>query len=129
MFSQTILMGRLGRDPEIRTTNGGKRVATLNLCTSEYSKAKEYAEWHTVVAWGDGLVGVIEKNLHKGDAILVTGQNKTRKWEKDGVTRYTTEVVMGPRDTLKFVDVRREDKAEGQPSSGYAPDLNDEIPF
>jgi single-strand DNA-binding protein len=59
-----------------------------------------------VVAWGDGLVGMIEKRLHKGDAILVTGENRTRKWEKDGQTHYSTEVVMGPNDTLRFVSVK-----------------------
>ena len=129
MFSQTVLIGLLARDPESRTTSSGKRVATLRLCTSEYSKGKEFAEWHTVVAWGDGLVGVIEKHLHKGDAVLATGQNRTRKWEKDRVTHYTTEVVMGPRDTLKFVDVQREDKGEDQPQDGYVPGADDEIPF
>ena len=125
MFSQTVLAGRLGRDPEVRTTQGGKKCATLNLCTSSYSKGKEYAEWHTVVAWGDGLVGIIERKLHKGDLILVSGQNRTRKWEKDGATHYRTEVVMGPQHELKFLDVRGEDKGEGHPPG----DDLDEIPF
>jgi single-strand DNA-binding protein len=106
MFSQTILLGRLGNDPEIRTTNGGKRVVTLRLCTTSFGKGKKYDEWHTVVAWGDGLVGLIEKHLSKGDAVLVTGENRTRKWEKDGQTHYSTEVVMGPNDTLRFVQVK-----------------------
>jgi single-strand DNA-binding protein len=106
MFSQTVLLGRLGQDPEVRATSGGKKVATLRLCTTSFSKGKEYAEWHTVVAWGDGLVGMIEKRLHKGDAILVTGENRTRKWEKEGQTHYSTEVVMGPNDTLRFVSVK-----------------------
>ena len=77
MFSETVLAGRLGRDPEIRTTSGGKKVATLRLCTSSHSKGTEFLEWHTVTAWGDGLVGLLEKHVHKGDRILVTGQNRT----------------------------------------------------
>lgn len=106
MFSQTVLLGRLGNDPEIRTTTGGKRVASMRLCTTSFSKGQEYVEWHTVVAWGDGLVGMIEKRLHKGDAILVTGENRTRSWDKDGVKHYATEVVMGPNDTVRFVQVK-----------------------
>lgn len=106
MFNQTTLLGRLGADPEVRSTQGGKRVATLRLCTTSFGKGKKFDEWHTVVAWGDGLTKLIEKHLHKGDAILVTGENRTRKWEKDGQTHYSTEVVMGPNDTVRFVSVK-----------------------
>jgi len=81
MFSQTVLAGRLGRDPEVRTTSGGKRVVNLRLCTTSFTKGKKYDEWHSVVAWGDGLVGLIEKHLQKGDLILVTGSNRTRDYE------------------------------------------------
>ena len=126
MFSQTVLLGRLGNDPEVRTTGAGKRVVTLRLCTTSFSKGKKYDEWHTVQAWGDGLVGLIEKHLHKGDAILVTGSNRTRQWEKDGVKHYTTEVVMGPNDTVRFVQVKgaKEDEV-GSANS----DADEEAPF
>jgi len=127
MFSQTIVAGRLGQDPTIRTTSGGKRVATFSLCTSTYSKKKEYTEWHTIVAWGDGLVKLIEERLHKGDLILVTGQNRTRRWEKEGQKHYSTEVVVGPNDTLKFLDVKKA-QDDGHPPT-TEPDLDDEIPF
>ena len=125
MFSQTVLLGRLGNDPEVRTTNSGKRVVTLRLCTTSFSKGKKFDEWHTVVAWGDSLVAMIEKRLRKGDAILVTGENRTRKWEKEGQTHYSTEVVMGPNDTLRFVSVKgaKEDEVGSE-----APD-DDQIPF
>ncbi len=126
MFSQSVLAGRLGRDPEVRTTAGGKKVATLRICTSSFSKGKEYPEWHTVTAWGDGLVGVLEKHAHKGDLILVTGQNRTRKYAKDGQDHYVTEVVMGPSDQVRFLDMKGEDKGDGHPP---ATEADDGIPY
>ncbi len=126
MFSQTVLAGRLGRDPEIRATSSGKKVATVRLCTSSYSKGKEYAEWHTVAAWGDGLVAILEKHVRKGDLILVTGQNRTRKYTKDGVDHYATEVVVGPYDKLRFLNVRGKEIGDGHPP---ATETDDEVPF
>ena len=126
MFSQTVLAGRLGRHPEVRTTSGGKKVATLRLCTSSYSKGKEHPEWHTVTAWGDGLVGILEKTVRKGDLILVTGQNRTRKYAKDGADHYATEVVMGPHDQVKFLDAKGKDKGDGHPA---ATETDEEVPF
>ena len=126
MFSQTVLLGRLGNDPEVRTTGAGKRVVTLRLCTTSFSKGKKYDEWHTVVAWGEGLTGLIEKHLQKGDAILVTGSNRTRQWEKDGVKHYSTEVVMGPNDTVRFVQVKGFEDDETGPAGS---DTDEEIPF
>jgi single-strand DNA-binding protein len=127
MFSQTVLLGRLGNDPEVRSTSTGKKVVTLRLCTTSFSKGKKYDEWHTVVAWGDGLTGLIEKHLHKGDAILVTGENRTRQWEKDGVKHYSTEVVMGPNDTIRFVNVKGAKDEEVGSAGPVAED--EEIPF
>jgi single-strand DNA-binding protein len=106
MYSLNTLAGRLGADPEVRTTQAGKRVVSFRLCTSSYSNGKNYDEWHTVEAWGDGLIDMVMKRLHKGDLILVTGSNRTTSWEKDGVTHYRTNVVMGPRDTLRFLNVK-----------------------
>ena len=126
MYSQTVLAGRLGQDPTIRSTTGSKKVATFSIATSQYSKGKEYTEWHTVVAFGDGLVKLIEQRLHKGDMILVSGQNRTRKWTKDGVDRWTTEVVMSPNDTLRFLDVA---KAEANASGTAGNEMDDEIPY
>ena len=83
-----------------------------------------------MIAWGDGLVGVIEKQLHKGDAVLVTGQNKTRKW---GEGRRHPLHDRGGHGPARHAEVRRRaaqrTRPKGQPSSGYVPDLNDEIPF
>ena len=126
MFSQTVLAGRLGANPEVRTTNSEKRVVTMRLCTTSYSKGKKYDEWHTVVAWGEGLVGLIEKHLQKGDMILVTGSNRTRDYEKNGVKHYATEVVMGPNDTVRFLQVKGFDAEETGPAGS---DTDEEIPF
>jgi single-strand DNA-binding protein len=126
MFSQTVLCGRLGNDPEARTTSGDKRVVTVRLCTTSFSKGKKFDEWHTVVAWGDGLVGLFEKHLQKGDMILVTGSNRTRTWEKDGQKHYTTEVVMGPNDTVRFIQVKGFEADDTGPAGS---DTDEEIPF
>lgn len=92
-----ILIGRLGKDPEVRTFDGGSMVANFSMATSESWKdkttgeKKEQTEWHNVVIWG-AMAGVAQKYLHKGDLLYVEGKLRTKSWEKDGVTRYTTSV-------------------------------------
>ena len=96
--NKVILVGRLGKDPETRHLESGAAVANFSVATSETYKdrntgeKKEVTEWHNVVLWR-GLAEVAEKYLHKGDMVYVEGKLRTRSWEKDGVTRYTTEVV------------------------------------
>lgn len=96
--NKVILVGRLGKDPEVRHLENGATVANFSMATSETYKdrttgeRKETTEWHNVVLWR-GLAEVAEKYVKKGDMIYVEGKLKTRSWEKDGVTRYTTEVV------------------------------------
>jgi single-strand DNA-binding protein len=101
-FNKAILIGNVGADPEIRTTNSGDRIANLRLATSERWKdkttgeRKESTEWHRVVCFNDALVGVIEQYVQKGSQISVEGQIKTRKWQdQGGVDRYSTEIVIG----------------------------------
>ena len=79
-----------------------------------------------VTAWGDGLVGLLEKHVHKGDLILVTDQNRTRKYTKDGADHYATEVVMGPNDQVKFLDVKGKAKGDGHPP---ATETDDDVPY
>ena len=99
-LNRVQLIGNCGADPEIRSVNGGSKVANFRIATSESWKdkntgeKKERTEWHSIVVWNDGLVGVIEKYVKKGSKVMVEGQLQTRKWEKDGVERYTTEVVL-----------------------------------
>jgi single-strand DNA-binding protein len=99
--NKVILVGNLGRDPEIRSTNDGTRIANLNLATSESwrdrnsGERKERTEWHRVVIFNDKLVEIAEKYLRKGSKIYVEGALQTRKWtDNAGVEKYSTEVVL-----------------------------------
>ncbi len=111
-INKVILVGNLGRDPEIRTLENGAKVASFSLATSETFKGKdgqrqEQTEWHNVVMWR-GLAEVAEKYLKKGTQIFVEGKLRTRNWEdKDGHKRYTTEII---GDNFKILS-RKEDNA------------------
>lgn len=97
-YNQVTLLGNLGRDPEIRTTPQGKKVATLNLATTENYKDKsgqwqENTDWHRVVLW-DYKAETAEKHLRKGSKVMIEGKLKTRSYEdQSGVTKYITEVL------------------------------------
>src|SRR5258706_3989430 len=96
--NKVILLGRLGKDPEARTLESGAMVVNFTLATSEVYKdkvtgeRKEITDWHNVVLWR-GLAETASKYLHKGDQVYIEGKMRTRSWEKEGVTRYTTEVI------------------------------------
>lgn len=96
--NKVILVGNLGRDPEVRHLESGAVVASFSIATSETYKdrnsgeRREQTEWHNIVLWR-GLAEVAEKYLHKGDSVYIEGKLRTRSWEKDGITRYTTEIV------------------------------------
>ncbi len=96
--NKVILVGRLGKDPEVRNLENGAVVANFSVATSESYKdkitgeKKEVTEWHNVVLWR-GLAEISQKYLHKGDLVYIEGKLRTRSWEKEGVTRYTTEVI------------------------------------
>ncbi|MEM9337217.1 MAG: single-stranded DNA-binding protein [Bacteroidota bacterium] len=96
--NKVILVGRLGKDPEVRHLENGATVANFSIATSETYKdrttgeRREQTEWHNIVLWR-GLAEIVEKYVKKGDMIYVEGKLRTRSWEKDGITRYTTEVV------------------------------------
>ena len=96
--NKVILVGRLGKDPEVRNLENGVNVANFSMATSESYKdkttgdRKEVTEWHNIVLWR-GLADIAAKYLHKGDLVYIEGKLRTRSWEKEGVTRYTTEIV------------------------------------
>src|SRR6266480_1036870 len=99
--NKVILVGNLGRDPEIRSTNDGIRIANLNLATAESwrdrnsGERKERTEWHRIVIFNERLVEIAEKYLKKGSKIYVEGALQTRKWtDNAGVEKYSTEVVL-----------------------------------
>src|SRR3954465_1691054 len=98
--NKVILVGNLGRDPEIRTLNSGDRVANLRIATSEQwrdkasGERKERTEWHQVVIFNENLVKVAENYLRKGSTVYIEGALQTRKYEQNGVEKYTTEAVL-----------------------------------
>ena len=114
--NKVILIGNLGRDPEIRTMQSGGRVAQLSLATSESWKdrnsgeRREKTEWHRVVIFNENLVQVAERYLKKGSKIYIEGQIETRKWQdQSGVEKYTTEIVLRPfRGELTMLEGRGE---------------------
>lgn len=96
--NKVILVGHLGKDPEVRHLENGAVVANFSIATTETYKdrttgeRKDQTEWHNIVLWR-GLAEVSEKYLKKGNQVYIEGKLRTRSWEKDGITRYTTEVV------------------------------------
>ena len=152
--NKVILLGNLGRDPEIRSMQSGKKMASFSIATSKRWKdrntqeQKENTSWHNIVVFNEGLVDVIEKYIKKGSKIYVEGELSTRKYQdKDGNDKYTTEVVLqGYNSTLTMLDSRNtgsasieeapnsssldsklEDTLDSQVSDSQ--DLDDDIPF
>ncbi|MGB1105397.1 MAG: single-stranded DNA-binding protein [Candidatus Puniceispirillaceae bacterium] len=100
--NKVILLGNLGRDPEIRNTQDGNKIVNLSIATSEKWKdrmsgePRERTEWHRVVIFNENLARIAEQYLRKGSSVYVEGQLQTRKWtDQQGVEKYTTEVVLG----------------------------------
>ena len=127
--NKVILIGNLGRDPEIRTTQDGTRVANLSIATSENWRDKgpgerrEKTEWHRVVIFNDRLVEVVERYLKKGATVYIEGQLQTRKWtDQSGAEKYTTEVVLQKyRGELTMLGGRGDGggMSGGVPDAGY----------
>jgi single-strand DNA-binding protein len=119
-LNRAMLIGNLGKDPEIRSFQNGGRAANLTIATSESWKdkatgeRKERTEWHRVAIMSDGLVTVAEKYLKKGAKVYVEGQLETRKWtDKEGHERYTTEVVLRPYSgELIMLEGRKDESGE-----------------
>ncbi len=150
--NKVILVGNLGKDPEIRSFPNGGRVANFSIATSENWKdkatgeRKERTEWHRISVTNDALVGVVERFLKKGSKVYIEGQLETRKYEKDGRDVYTTEVVLRPyRGELTMLDSKGSSGGaandyDEQPAamsgggggsfaSSSKNDMDDEIPF
>ncbi len=125
-LNKVMLIGNLGRDPEIRTFQNGGKVCNLRIATSENWKdrntgeRRERTEWHTVAIFNEGLVRVCEQYLRKGSKVYIEGQLQTRKWQdQSGNDRYSTEVVLqGFGSTLTMLDGRSEGGGGGQ-GGGY----------
>jgi single-strand DNA-binding protein len=153
-LNKVQLIGNLGQDPEVRSTQGGKKVVTLSIATGESWKDAsgnkvERTEWHRVVIWNEGLGDIAEKYLVKGAKVYVEGKLTTRKWQdQDGNDRYSTEIHLTPYNgTMTFLDSKRPEgrtqssaaterarepaMAGGSTGAGFPSggDLDDEIPF
>ena len=124
--NKVILIGNLGRDPEVRSFQNGGKVCNLRIATSENWKdkntgeRKERTEWHTVAIFNEGLVRIAEQYLRKGSKVYIEGQLQTRKWQdQSGQDRYSTEVVLqGYGGTLTMLDGRSEGGGGGGGYSG-----------
>ena len=152
--NKVILVGNLGRDPEVRSTQDGSKIVNLSIATSERWKDKntgeqrEKTEWHRVVIFNENLGRIAEQYLRKGSTCYIEGQLQTRKWQdQSGNDRYSTEVVLqGFGSTLTMLDGRSESGGGGGAPGGYdsgysspepasessslpSRDLDDEIPF
>jgi len=120
-INKVILVGNLGQDPEVKFTAGGAAVTTLSIATSDSWKDKdsgmdkERTEWHRVVLWRR-LAEIAGEYLKKGSKVYIEGQLQTRKWEQEGQTRYTTEIIA--RD-MQFLD----SKGSASPSDQEDPGL------
>lgn len=151
-LNRVMLIGNLGRDPEVRTFQNGGKVCNLRIATSETWKdrdtgeRRERTEWHSVAVFTEGLVRVCEQYLRKGSKVYVEGQLQTRKWQdQSGQDRYSTEIVLqGFGGTLTMLDGRGEggannggggDFSQQNQGGGYGANdggyggMDDEIPF
>ena len=148
MINKVILVGNLGREPDIKYTGDGKAIANLAVATNESWTDKtsgqkvEKTEWHRVVIFGR-LADIAQKYLHKGSKVYIEGQLRTRKWDKNGVDQYTTEVVLsGFNSALQMLN-KVTGEPQGEPEIGdldVAPEkiqpvdlemdeFDDDIPF
>lgn len=149
--NKVILVGNLGQDPEIRSTSDGREIANFSVATSENWKdkstgeRKEKTEWHRVVVFSPGLVGIIKNYVKKGTKLYLEGQLQTRKWsDSNGVDKYTTEVVLqNYNSSMQIIDSKNSGGNNSGPSNFNnnpstanssntnieVEEIDDEIPF
>lgn len=141
-INKVILVGRLGRDPEVRYTPDGRAIANFSIATSDEWKdkntgeKKERTEWHRIVVFGK-MGEICGQYLNKGRQVYIEGRLQTRSWEKDGVTRYTTEIVANDVQFLGDRNQQASDRPMGggggggsdYPGPPYPDTTDDDIPF
>ncbi len=144
-LNKVMLVGNLGRDPEIRTTSDGRELASFSFATGESWKdkatgeRKEKTEWHRIVVFNEGLVKIVKDYVKKGSKLYLEGQLQTRKWvDSTGQEKYTTEVILqGFGSTLILLDNKASGPGSSSVDSSFSDksnnfdnsDLDDEIPF
>lgn len=152
-LNKVVLIGNVGKEPEIRNTQDGREVASFPLATSENWKDKtsgerrERTEWHRIVIFAQPLINIIKSYVHKGSKLYIEGALHTRKWsDQSGIEKYTTEVVLQSYNSIMMlldnraaghsgvsseIDGHRE-PSHHEPTKGkaeYAAEIDDEIPF
>ena len=145
--NKVILLGNVGKKPEIRATQSGSKLASFSLATGKRWKDKETqeykdkTEWHNIVVFGDGLVNVVENYVNKGSKLYIEGELQTDEWEKDGIKRYSTKIkVGGYNSTLTMLDNKGSTSEINQSSQDNdnklidnktesSSNLEDDIPF
>jgi single-strand DNA-binding protein len=137
--NKVILVGNLGRDPEVRSFANGGKIVTLRVATSESwrdkqsGERKERTEWHTVSITNEGLAKIAEQYLRKGSTVYIEGKLETRKWQdQSGADRYSTEVVLRPYAGELTLLGGRGDGGQSQgggSQGGSGGGVDDEIPF
>lgn len=125
-LNKVQLIGRLGKDPEIRRLDSGVIVASFSIATSENYTNKqgekvEQTEWHSIVIWGK-LAEVVEKYVKKGMLIYIEGKLKTRQWEKEGQKHYTTEIF---GESMQMLSRGEQTQAQAAPTTATAPASSD----
>jgi len=143
-LNKVMLIGNLGNDPEVRSTQDGRSLCTFSIATTESWKDKnsgerrDKTEWHRIVIFNEGLVRIAEQYLKKGSKVFLEGQLQTRKWEdKDGIEKYTTEVVLQNFNGNLTMLGGRNDNSSGDfandsisnESTSISSDMDDDIPF
>lgn len=136
-INKVILIGHVGKDPEVRSFQSGGRVASFSLATSETWKdkstgeRKEKTEWHKISVLNEGILKSVESYVRKGTKLYVEGQLETRKWtDKDGHEKYTTEIVLRPfRGELKLLDGLPKSESAVHNTENTSSSLDDSIPF
>jgi single-strand DNA-binding protein len=134
--NKCILVGNVGKDPEVRNLQGGAKVATITLATTEKFKDREETEWHTVVIWNN-LADVVEKYVKKGSQLYIEGRIKTEKYTKDGQDRFIVKIVASSLQLLG----KKESSSPAEPTQQRvplyqqatqmpaAPEPTDDLPF
>ena len=137
--NKVILIGNLGRDPEIKSFPNGGKIANFSIATSETwrdkqsGEKKEHTEWHNIVIKNEGLVGVVERYVKKGSKLYIEGALQTRKWQDaNGADKYMTEIVLaGTNGILTMIDnAGSQSGAKGEYQAPQSDnDLDDDLPF
>jgi single-strand DNA-binding protein len=132
-MNKAMVIGNLGNDPEIRYTQKGTAVATFSIATTEKWKdaegvQQEHTDWHRIVAW-KGLAEICGDHLKKGSKVYIEGKMQTRKWEENGITRYTTEIIAKSMEMLGGNNFDKETDSSSAPNGDNPPLPDTDVPF